>query len=131
MIQLKYILSAIVLVLLDSVYLNMITKYFNNQIKKVQQTDIEIKLSGVIMCYVFLIFGLNYFIIQYNKSPLDAFLLGLTIYAVYELTNYALLKKWSVKTVVLDTLWGGILFGLTTIIVYKITTFRFIKKLQM
>lgn len=131
MLQLKYILSAIILVLLDSVYLNSVKNYFNNQIKKVQQTDIEIKLSGVVLCYVFLIFGLNYFIIQYNKSPLDAFLLGLTIYAVYELTNYALLKNWSVKTVILDTLWGGILFALTTTIVYKMKSLGFIQKLKM
>jgi len=51
---------------------------------------------------------------------LDAFLLGLTIYAVYELTSMALLKKWSWLTVIMDTTWGGILFGLTTYLVYLI-----------
>ena len=78
------------------------------------------KLKYIILCYVFIIFGLNYFIIQPHKNVQDAFLLGLVIYAIYELTTKALFKNWSYLTVILDTLWGGILFGLTTGIVYKI-----------
>lgn len=117
--QVAYLLTAIVLVVLDSIYLHLINPYFNKQIKLVQQTDITIDFTAAILCYVFLIFGLNYFIIGQHKSATDAFLLGLTIYAVYELTNKALLKKWSWFTVLMDTLWGGILFSLTTLVVYK------------
>ena len=34
--------------------------------------------------------------------------------------NLALFKNWSVFTVIIDTLWGTVLFGLTTAIVYKL-----------
>jgi len=47
--------------------------------------------------------------------------LGIVIYAVFELTNLALFKNWHILSVLIDTLWGGILFGLTTGIVYKLT----------
>lgn len=39
------------------------------------------------------------------------------IYGVYETTNYALFKNWSILTVIIDTLWGGLLFASTTYIV--------------
>jgi uncharacterized membrane protein len=119
--QIKYLLAAVILVVLDSIYLNLIKNYFMNQIKIVQGTPIQINFLAVILCYVFLVFGLNYFIIRQNKSVTDAFLLGLTIYAVYEFTSMGLLKKWSWLTVIMDTTWGATLFGLTTFIVYKIT----------
>ena len=38
---------------------------------------------------------------------------GISIYGTYDLTNYAILDKWNLKAVVMDTLWGGILFSLT------------------
>jgi uncharacterized membrane protein len=83
----------------------------------VQGSNIQMNFLGAALCYIFLIAGLNYFIIKPHKSPTDAFLLGLVIYGVYETTNYALFKNWSILTVFIDTLWGGILFALTTYIV--------------
>lgn len=118
--QITYLLAAVLLVVLDSVYLNLVKQYYNYQIKSVQGSDLQINLLAAILCYVFLVFGLNYFIIRENKSVMDAFLLGLTIYAVYELTSMALLKKWFWFTVIMDTTWGGILFALTTYLVYLI-----------
>jgi len=95
--------------------------YFKRQVKAVQGSSLELNLVGAALCYVFIIFGLNYFIIKNRKSVKDAFLLGIVIYAIYELTSLALFKNWHVMSVLIDTLWGGILFGLTTSIVYKLT----------
>jgi uncharacterized membrane protein len=117
MFDFKLLVSAIVLVVLDFIYLNIIKDYFSNQIKLVQGSSIKINYLAIIICYIFLIFGINYFIIKPNRGIQDAFLLGLVIYGVYETTNMALLSKWSWLTVIIDTLWGGILFTLTTFIV--------------
>jgi len=38
---------------------------------------------------------------------------GLCAYATYEITNYATLKKWTAKLVVIDTLWGTFLSAMT------------------
>lgn len=116
----ELLISAIVFVSLDSVYLQLIKNQFANQIKRVQGSPMEFNLFGAMMCYIFLIFGINYFIIRPKKSIKDAFLLGLVIYAVYEFTNYALLKNWSLLMVVIDTLWGGVLFASAAFIMYEL-----------
>jgi uncharacterized membrane protein len=110
------LISAIVFIVTDSIYLNTIKGYFQKQIKDVQGSPIKVKFLGIALCYLFLITGINYFIIKPRKSASEAFLLGLVIYGVYETTNYALLNNWSILTVIMDTLWGGILFALTTYI---------------
>jgi uncharacterized membrane protein len=111
------LISAIIFITTDFVYLNVIKDYFNNQIKLVQGSEPKVNYLGVALCYIFLIAGINYFIIKPRKSVNDAFLLGIVIYGVYETTNYALLKNWSILTVIIDTLWGGLLFAFTTYIV--------------
>ena len=111
------LVSAIVFVCLDAVYLNLTKDYFNKQVQSVQGTKIQFNLLAALICYIFLIYGLNYFIIKPKRSVSDAFLLGLIIYGTYETTNWAIFSKWSPLTVIMDTLWGGILFALTTTIV--------------
>jgi uncharacterized membrane protein len=111
------LISAIILITIDFVYLNVIKNYFLNQIQMVQGSQPKINYLGVALCYIFLIVGINYFIIKPHKSVSDAFLLGIVIYGVYETTNYALFKNWSILTVIIDTLWGGILFASTTYVI--------------
>ena len=119
--MIQYLLTAIIFVILDGTYLNLIKGYFNKQVKSIQGSDIQINLVATGLVYVVLIYGLNYFIIRKHKSVQEAALLGFFTYAVYELTNLALFKNWSIFTVIIDTTWGTVLFGLTTAIVYKIS----------
>ena len=42
---------------------------------------------------------------------------------VYETTNKAIFNKWTWSTVLIDGLWGGILFGLTTFLTYRLVAF--------
>jgi uncharacterized membrane protein len=118
--MIQYLLAAVIFVILDGLYLNLIKNYFNKQIQSIQGSNIKINFMAVAITYILLIFGLNYFIIKKHKSVSDASLFGLVIYGVYEFTNYSLLKNWSIITVIMDTTWGTLLFGLTTFIVYKI-----------
>ena len=83
--------------------------------KKVQGEPMKIKTGGLIACYLIIIFGLYYFIILPKRSVWTAFLLGLFVYGVYETTNYSVLNRWPLDLVVMDTVWGGILFALTTL----------------
>ena len=111
------LLSAVIFLTADFMYLRVISSYFSNQIQRVQGSAMQINYLGAALCYVFLIVGINYFIIKPKKSVSDAFLLGIVIYGVYETTNYALLKNWSIITVIIDTLWGGLLFASTTYLI--------------
>lgn len=116
----KLVLPGIILLMLDFIYISSTKSMFENQIIEIQRVALNVKTSGAIACYVFLIFGLYYFILRTRRSILDAFLLGIVIYGVYETTSYALLKKWKPSIVLMDTLWGGVLFGLTTAVSYAL-----------
>lgn len=123
MFNILFLITAILFVIVDSIYLNLSKNYFTKQIMQIQGTPLKVKLLGAAICYIFLIFGLNYFIIKPKKSVYEAFIFGLIIYGVYETTNYALFSKWSILTVFMDTIWGGILCAIVTFIANKIRTF--------
>lgn len=111
-----FIFSSIILLLLDSVYLTLVGKAYSQQIFNIQKLPMKVRFSGALFSYLFLIIGLNYFIILRNKSALDAGILGTVIYGVYDATSYALLKDWDETHAVIDTLWGGVLLATTTLI---------------
>lgn len=110
----------VALLALDFIYISLNRNLFEVQVADVQRVSLQMRPLGAILCYIMLVFGLYYFIVREQRSVFDAFLLGLVIYGVYEGTTYALFKKWKWNIVLMDTLWGGILFGLTTFITYKL-----------
>ncbi len=115
----QLIISAVLLFILDSLFIYLNSSTFATMVKDIQGSPLQLNWMSGLICYLFLIGGLNYFILQQHKSVMDAFLLGLVIYGVYETTTYAAFKKWRIQTVLLDTLWGGVLFATTTYLTYK------------
>lgn len=113
MFQYSYLISAILILLIDSIYLNVFKSYFSNQVKNIQHSPMEINIPAVMLCYLFIIIGFNYFVLGTNMSLSDSFLLGLVIYGIYETTNWAIFKNWGLFSVIVDTLWGGLLFLIT------------------
>jgi uncharacterized membrane protein len=115
------ILTGLVMLGLDAIYLSAMRDMFEIQIAAVQRVALQFRPLGAVICYILLITGLYYFILRTRRPISDAFFLGIVIYGVYESTTYALLKQWKIKTMIMDTLWGGILFALTTGIVYWVS----------
>lgn len=108
----EYLLTSLILLGLDFIYLSSTKNYFNNQVKLVQGSNIKLNMLATITCYILLSLGIFYFIIKKNLSYLESFYLGIFVYGIYDLTTMAILKNWTWYTVVMDTLWGGILFVL-------------------
>lgn len=113
-------LVAVVILLLDSIFLYSMGPMFKKQIEIVQQSPFSINYFGAAFAYALLILGLYWFIIKENKGLMDAFIFGFILYGVYEGTTRALLKKWEYKTMIIDTVWGGTLMALSTLIVYRL-----------
>ena len=116
------LVSAVICILLDAVYISSTLSLFQRQIVGIQGEKIRLNIPAAILCYIFIVLGLNYFILSSSpkKSWRDAFILGVVIYAIYELTSKAIFdKKWYWSIVAMDTLWGGVLFALTTILTQK------------
>ena len=112
------IFSAVILLTLDFIYLNLTKSVFQTQVFKIQHITMNVKLFPAILCYILLVIGLNYFILQKQGTILEAFLLGFIIYGVFDCTNLAIFQKYNWNVAIMDMVWGGILFALTTWIVY-------------
>mgnify|MGYP006161809033 CR=1 FL=1 len=118
--MIPFIFIAILLLILDSFYISFIGNYFYEMIKKIQNKAVKIKYVPVILCYILLILTFYFFIYREKKSLFESFLLGFFIYGIYELTNYATIDKWDYKFVIVDSIWGGLLFLITNFILKKI-----------
>lgn len=119
---LNVIKLSIIFILVDFLYLYSMSDKFRKMIKLIQGSELEMSLIPTFFCYIFLIFLLYYFIV-YKKAPIiDAFLLGLGVYGVYETTNLAIFKKWDPLIGTVDTIWGGILFSLTYFIYLRVSS---------
>jgi uncharacterized membrane protein len=117
-----FFISAITMIILDSIYLTITSNFYNNLILGIQGSKIILKILPTFLTYVILILGLNYFIISRKKSVKEAAILGFLIYSVFELTNMAIFDKWTINAVIIDSLWGATLFALTTFITYKLSS---------
>lgn len=113
------IISAIMLVL-DYFYLKAISPLFNKMFIEIQGESIKINYLAAAMCYSLLVFALYYFIVKDKKPLLDAFLLGVVIYGIYDTTNMATIKDWQWNAVAVDTIWGGILMTTTYFLTKKL-----------
>jgi len=117
-------ISSILLVIIDSVYLSMIGKpLFEKTVAAIQRSKLAVSMPPAIFTYILMAIILNYFIISANKPAFDAFILGFCAYGIFDFTNLAIFKNYTLKTAIMDTLWGAILFYVTTLITYKIKKF--------
>ena len=114
------ILSFLIFLGIDFIYLTLTKKFMTDQIISVQKFAVNMKALPAALCYLVLFFGLYYFILKSHRPPLDAFILGLVIYGVFEFTNYSIFKNWKPTTVAIDTTWGAVLCWLTTTATYLV-----------
>jgi uncharacterized membrane protein len=117
-----HLVNFIILLSIDYVYLYSMKNHYSNLITNIQGKDLKLRIIPTLFVYLLLYLGWYTFIfinknqISNNKLLLNAFILGIVIYGVYELTNYAIIDKWTLKTVLIDTVWGGILLSLLTLV---------------
>jgi uncharacterized membrane protein len=115
----EFVFMAFMLVVIDYIYLKNVSNYFNSQVEKIQGSRITLNMSGALLCYVVIVLSLYYFIIRRRETILNAMLFGWSVYLIYELTNKAIFNEWKWNTVLIDGIWGGLLYGLTTLVVYS------------
>ena len=112
----------IAVILCDLAFFNFVKDIFNNQVNMIQGTPIIFNqklMVGALITYIVIALGFYKFIVLEKKTWVDAFLLGLFAYGMYEFTNYSLFAKWKLTTCLMDTLWGGVLFTLVFFIHQK------------
>ena len=116
-----FLISSAVLLVVDGLYLyNIGMSTFKSNVELIQNAPLKANVYGAILSYVCVVGAFNYFIILQNKSHLDAFILGVFLYGVFDMTNITMFTKYSWKTAITDTLWGGTLFAFTAWVTYKL-----------
>ena len=91
-----------------------------------RQVDGIIKVNYVaaLACYLLMLVCLTYFVFQLPPGSswalviFQGFLLGVTFYGVFDLTNLAILSGWSWLVSIVEILWGGIVCGATYAVMF-------------
>jgi uncharacterized membrane protein len=66
----KILLSIVILLILDSIYLSMNYRLFADTVVNIQRVVMQVKPAGAFFVYLFIAFILNYFIILKNLFKL-------------------------------------------------------------
>ena len=112
----------LIMLVIDTIYLKFIAADpFMRMVENIQNSKKNIDFIAAALVYLLMTGGEYYFIIKDKRTPMDAFLLGILIYGVFDLTNKAVFTKYKWNIAIQDMFWGGVLFYTTTFIFYKIT----------
>ena len=112
----SFIVTIVSFLVLDTIYFSLIYTYMKETIENLQRKPLAIRYSSALVCYLAMTALLVYFVVIKKQTITEAFFLGFLVYLIYETTNYAILRDWPLSLVVIDSLWGGILFMLVAMI---------------
>jgi uncharacterized membrane protein len=122
-----FIISCILLVILDIFWILTNFNYYLNLSYKIQNEPFVPKIPAALITYVFIIISL-YFCIRFleleviNKNYLKifiySFIYGLAIYGIYSYTTCVFLKNYNYYNAIIDTLWGGILYSISSLLYF-------------
>ena len=115
------------LVLLDFVWINFLAKklYFKelkNHVE-IKKGKMKIRKLTALLVYVVLSIGIVIFAPNTNfmlVNLISGLLFGFVIYGVYDLTNYSIMKDYSLKLAIVDITWGTLLCGIVSLIISSI-----------
>jgi len=119
--NIKVLIYAIILtILIDSIYLHFSLPWYKVKFDGLMG---NIKLIPGIITWCLIAFSIAYFVLNkeyyaWTDVAVDGALMGVTLYGLYNLTNFATIDKWGIDLVFWDTLWGGILVSIVSTIIY-------------
>ena len=122
------LISFVILLAMDFAWINFLSKRFYlksfKQFGRIEKGRWKIKIVPAILSWIFIILGITVFAQAYAFNPLSAFfsgaLFGFITYGIYDLTNLATIKKWSIKLTIIDLLWGTMLCGVVNLILFSL-----------
>lgn len=97
--------AAAIIVLVDLFWLFTGGIYARKMTEHIQGSPLQMRWIALPIVYLFL----AYMLLE-TTSNKQAFMYGVSIYAVYDFTNYALFDNYDWKFAIADSLWGGVLF---------------------
>ncbi len=86
----------------------MIGETAQKLVLRIQGSEMKLRYAPALVVYIALAY-----LVTKTKSPMEAFFVGMATYAVYDFTNYAMFKNYTLSFAIMDSIWGGILLALT------------------
>jgi uncharacterized membrane protein len=106
------IVAAVTALILDAIWLTLKAAYHTKFFEKVQGSELKIRLAPAALIYILIPAAVVFFTYK-SKTLKEAILkgafLGLAMYGVYDLTNYATLTHWTLEMTLTDIAWGTFL----------------------
>ena len=99
--------NAVLIGVLDIPWLYSVQPWASRVFQGVQGSPLAMRLWPAVIVYL----ALGY-LLTLARTPAGAAALGAAVYAVYDFTNLATLKKYPVEFAIADTLWGGTLMAI-------------------
>jgi len=105
---------------LDSLWLGSRFSYYQTLFADIQKSPLTIRFLPALAVYILIALAIWYFVFQVasesiSKNPAKAFVVGATLgfsmYGLYDLTNYATLKGYTLEMTLVDMAWGTFLCG--------------------
>jgi len=118
----------IVIVILDYIWLGIITKKFLieqfGSLVRVKNGSIQIKLLVGVITWFIIAVGVFIFAVNPSNTLTQTLLLGATFgficYAIYDLTNLTFIVNYPIKFVFVDIAWGTFLCSTLSLVGYYI-----------
>jgi len=105
---------------LDALWLGSRFSYYQNLFADIQKSPLTIRFLPALAVYILIALAIWYFVFQVAatsvaREPAKAFAVGATLgfsmYGLYDLTNYATLKGYTLEMTFVDMAWGTFLCG--------------------
>ena len=118
---LSYLLTFIVFLMIDMLWLGIIAKNIYQKYLGSFLTD-NVNWTAAIIFYMIFVAGISIFTIypavnmgSVSHAVFMGALFGFFTYATYDLTNLATLKNWPLTIVIIDIIWGSVLSALVSV----------------
>lgn len=99
--------AVLLLAVVDLPWLLLIGETAQKLVHRIQGSELTLKFLPAFVVYL----ALAYLVLQV-ETPMEAFKMGVATYAVYDFTNLAMFKNYTLSFALMDTMWGGVLFAL-------------------
>jgi uncharacterized membrane protein len=121
-----WIAGLVGLVLLDMLWIGFVASgLYRNQIGHllhIVDGQMVVRVPAALATWAVIVTGIQLFVLprvsetgSITSTMLWGALFGLVVYAVYDLTNYAVIRNWPLTVTVVDIVWGAVVCSMTAL----------------
>jgi uncharacterized membrane protein len=123
---LRFATVAVIMLLLDAIWLTVNNPYHRRVFAELQGSPLQVRWIPAALVYVLIAVGIWFFAVEPAASWAEAAgrgaLIGVIMYGLYDLTNYATLTRYPLAYAASDMAWGTFLGAATAAAAHYVTT---------